>query len=423
MGMTIIEKIMARHSGREKVASGDYVTARIDQVCMYDSFIDIHEDMKRAGIEGGLSRVWDKDRVVVLIDHKSPAVDRNVTAAKEHVAIRRLVKNLGLPHFFDVKAGICHQIMAERGFALPGSLVVVPDSHTLLYGALNCGGTGIGETEMAWVLSFGELWFKVPSSLRIEVSGTLRKGVMAKDVFLHLSGNYGTDMGLYRSIEWTGKGMESLSIDERLSLAVQSTELGAKFSLFRADQKLMDYIRPRAVRSFEPVLPDPNAEYEKVYRVNASELQPLVAKPHGMDEVGPVGDFRDVAIDQAVIGGCTNGRLEDLGLAARILEGRRVHPDVRLIVGPASWEIYKAAMKAGFLESLIDAGGIVCHPHCGPCTGRMGTLAPEETCITSTSRNFKGRMGSPEANIYLASPATVAASAVKGHISDPREVL
>jgi 3-isopropylmalate/(R)-2-methylmalate dehydratase large subunit len=423
MGMTMIEKIMARHSGREKVASGEYVTAIIDQVCIYDSFIDIHEDMEKAGIEGGLSRVWDKDRVVVLIDHKSPAVDRNVKAAGEHAAIRNLVKKLGLPHFYDVKAGICHQIMAERGFVLPGSLVVVPDSHTLLYGALNCGGTGIGETEMAWVLHFGELWFKVPSTIRVEVSGGLSKGVMAKDIFLHLSGDYGTEVALYRSIEWAGQGIDSLSLDERFSLAVQSAELGAKFSLFTADQMVLDYVRQRAVRPYEAVRPDRDADYEKVYRVNASELEPLVGLPHGMDVVKPARDLQDVPINQAVIGGCTNGRLEDLCLAARMLKGKKVHPDVRLIVGPASWEIYKAALQAGFLESLIDAGAIICHPHCGPCTGRFGTLAPGEICITSTSRNFKGRMGSPEAKIYLSSPATVAASAIEGHITDPREVL
>jgi len=414
---------MARHSGRERVRHGDYVTARIDQVCIYDSFIDIDRDMKRAGIEAGLNRVWDRDRVVVLIDHKSPAVDRNVTAAKDHVAIRSLVKKLGLPHFYDVKAGICHQIMAEKGYALPGSLVVVPDSHTLLYGALNCGGTGIGEAEMAWVLHFGELWFKVPSTIRVEVSGRLKQGVMAKDIFLHLSGNYGTEMGLYHSIEWADKGIESLSLDERFSLAVQSTELGAKFSLFAPDQRVLDYVKQRAVRPYEPVVPDPDAEYERVYRVDASDLEPLVGLPHGMDVVKPARDLRHVWINQAVIGGCTNGRLEDIGLAARILKGRKVHPDVRLIVGPASWQIYKAAMQAGFLEPLIDAGAIICHPHCGPCTGRMGTLAPGEICITSTSRNFKGRMGSPEADIYLSSPATVAASAISGHITDPREVL
>jgi len=339
------------------------------------------------------------------------------------VAIRNLVKKLSLPNFYDVKAGICHQVMVDKGFALPGSLVVVPDSHATIYGALNCAGTGIGETEMAWALHFGELWFRVPQTIKVEVSGELADGVMAKDIFLSMSGTYGTDIAQYKAMEWVGSGVQSLSLDGRLCIANQSVELGAKFSLFTADEKTLDYVTHRAVRQFEPVLPDPDAEYESVYTIDASHLQPLVAQPHGMEVVNPATHYRDVRINQANIGGCANGRLEDFAWAARILKGETIHRDVRCIVGPASWEVYKAAMQAGYLETLVDAGVIVCHPHCGPCTGTMGTLAPGEVCITATSRNFKGRMGSPEANIYLASPATVAASAIAGHIIDPREVL
>jgi 3-isopropylmalate/(R)-2-methylmalate dehydratase large subunit len=423
MSMTMAEKILARHSGLKEVRSGEYVTAKIDQVCIYDSFIDIDEGMKETGIEGGLTRVWDKDRVVILIDHSAPAMDKNVAVAKKHVAIRNLVKKLDLPHFYDVKAGICHQVMVDKGLVLPGSFVVVPDSHTTIYGALNCGGTGIGETEMAWVLHYGELWFQVPTTIKIEVSGKLAEGVMAKDIFLHVSGTYGTEVAQYKSMEWVGPAIDSLSLDGRLCIANQSVELGAKFSLFRADQKTLDFLKKRAVRPYEPVESDAGARYESVVEVDASRLEPLVAQPHSMEVVNTAGHYRGVKINQANIGGCANGRLEDMAWAARILKGKKVHPEVRCIAGPASWEVYKAAMKEGYLETLIDAGVMVVHPHCGPCTGMMGALAPGEVCITATSRNFKGRMGSPEASIYLASPATVAASAIAGHIIDPREVL
>jgi 3-isopropylmalate/(R)-2-methylmalate dehydratase large subunit len=246
---------------------------------------------------------------------------------------------------------------------------------------------------------------------------------MAKDIFLHISGTYGTEVAQYKAMEWVGPAIDSLSLDGRLCIANQSVELGAKFSLFTADQKTLDFIKGRAFRPYEPVQSDPDAKYEAVYTVEASQLQPLVAQPHSMEVVNPVSHYRDVRINQANIGGCANGRLEDIAWAARIFKGKTVHSDVRCIVGPASWAVYKEAMKAGYLETLIDAGAIVCHPHCGPCTGTMGTLAPGEVCITATSRNFKGRMGSPEANIYLASPATVAASAITGHVTDPREVL
>jgi 3-isopropylmalate/(R)-2-methylmalate dehydratase large subunit len=423
MGMTMAEKILAQHSGRKEVRNGDYVTAKADQVCIYDSIIEIEEGMEEAGIEGGLQRVWDKERVVVLIDHSAPAMDKNVATAKKHVAIRKLVKKLDLPYFYDVKAGICHQVMVDKGYVLPGSFVLVPDSHTTIYGALNCGGTGIGETEMAWVLHYGELWFQVPVTIKIEVSGRLQDGVTAKDIFLHISGTYGTEVAQYKAMEWVGPTIDDLSLDGRLCIANQSVELGAKFSLFKADQKTFDFVSKRAVRPFAPVEPDRDAQYEKVYAVDASKLQPLVAQPHSMEVVNPASHYRSVKINQANIGGCANGRLEDIAWAARILKGKLVHPDVRCIVGPASWEVYKEAMKEGYLETLIDAGVIVSHPHCGPCTGMMGALAPGEVCITATSRNFKGRMGSPEASIYLASPATVAASAIAGHIVDPREVM
>jgi len=417
------QKILSNHCGKKSVKVGEFVTAKIDQVLLNDTFVDLEEDMIAAGIEGGLRYIWDRERVVVLIDHHAPAMEKSVSVAQNHVALRKLVKKLNLPHFYDVKAGICHQVMVDKGLVLPGSLVVVPDSHTTIYGALNCGGTGIGETEMAWVLHFGELWLRVPASIKIDVSGKLSDGVTAKDIFLFISGKYGTDVAQYKSMEWVGPTVNDLSISDRLCLANQSVELGAKFSLFPADQKVLDFLKNRAVRDFEPVSSDEDAQYETEYKIDVSALEPLVAEPHGMEVVHPANHYRNVIINQANIGGCANGRLEDIAWAAKILKGKKIHKDVRCIVGPASWVVYKAAMQAGYLETLIDAGVIISHPNCGPCTGTFGALAPGEVCITATSRNFKGRMGSPEANIYLASPATVAASALAGHIIDPREAL
>ncbi len=423
MGMTMAQKILARNSGRKEVSVGEFVTAKIDQICLHDPVLEIGEGMERAGIEGGVRRVWDVDRVVCLIDHRAPPANEDVVVAERHIEIRKLAKRLGLRHFFDVKVGIGHQVLVEKGFALPGSIVLVPDSHATIYGAMNAAGTGVGETEMAWVVHYGELYSKVPPTIKIEVSGEMSDGVTAKDIFLKVSGTYGTDVAQYKSIEWVGTAIDSLSISDRLCVANQSVELGAKFGLFKADEKTLSYVEPRAVRSFSPVAPDPDAEYEATYEIDASKLEPLVAQPHSMEVVNPVDHYRNVAIDQAVIGGCANGRLEDIAWAARILTGRKVNPNVRFLISPATWEVFMAAMRAGYLETLIDAGALIIHPHCGICTGLAGVLGAGEVCITATSRNFKGRMGSPNAFIYLASTATVAASAVAGHIADPREVL
>lgn len=423
MGMTMAQKILANHSGKDYVAVGEYVTAKVDQVVIHDSFIDIDDDMREKGFPNGLEKIWDKERVVVLIDHGCPAMDKNVKQAENHVKYRALVKKLGLPNFYDVKAGICHQVMCDKGFALPGSLTLGADSHATLYGGMGAAGTGIGESEMAWVLHTGELWFMVPPTIRIEVTGALPAGVTAKDIFLYVSGNYGTEVAQYKAIEWCGETVDNLSLASRLCIANQSVELGAKFAFFPCDEKTEAFLKGRNVRDYEPVYPDPDAEYERVIRVDASALEPLVAPPHGMQKTNPVGQYKEIAINQCNIGGCANGRFEDLEIAARILKDRKVHPSVRLIVGAASYEVYKAACQAGLMDIFCDAGAIISHPHCGPCTGVMGTLAPGEVAITATSRNFKGRFGSPGASIYLASPATVAASAVTGYITDPRTLL
>ena len=423
MGMTMAEKILAAHSDRREVRAGEYVTARVDYACMKYSYMDIWSGMEEAGIPWEKFQIWDRDRVVVVNDYDGPAPDKNVKTAERQKTAREFAERLALPHFYDVSAGICHQVIMDEGFIVPGDLVVVTDSHTPIYGSLGCAGTGIGEAEMAWVLNRGTLWFLVPETIKIIVSGRLADGVMAKDIYLAVSGEYGTDFAQYKALEWYGEAIEALSLDGRMCIANQAVELGAKFCLFQADEKVERFLHGRARRAYKPVVPDPDARYERVLELDGSRLSPLVAQPHDMSVVKPAAEYRNIRIHQASIGGCASGRLEDLEAAARILKGRRVQRGVRCIVGAADQETFAEAIRAGYIGALAEAGVTVCHPHCGPCTGGIGALADGEVCITSTSRNFKGRMGSTEAEIYMGSPATVAASALTGYITDPREVM
>ncbi|MDR1913316.1 MAG: 3-isopropylmalate dehydratase large subunit, partial [Clostridiales bacterium] len=338
MAMTIAEKILASHSGASKVSAGEYVTAKIDQVCIKYSILDIPKQMEEAGILGGLTSVWDKEKVMVILDYWAPAVDRNVKVAQNHVDTRQLVKKLGLPHFYDVRSGICHQVMMNKGFVYPGALIVATDSHTPTYGSLNCAGTGIGEAEMAWVLTFGELWFRVPETVKVMVNGQLAPNVMGKDIFLHISGRYGMDFAQYKSIEWTGTAVDAMSLDSRTCIANQSVEIGAKFSLFEADQKVFDYLKKRTCHALLPVTPDPDAIYEKEIFVEGEKIVPMVAEPHSMGVTNPATYYNNIKINQANIGGCAAGRLEDIKIAAKILKGKKIHKEVRCILGAADWE-------------------------------------------------------------------------------------
>lgn len=423
MAMTAAEKILAGHCGKKEVHAGEFVTAKVDLACMKYSVLDIPNGMVKAGMKDGLPRVWNPDKVVIVSDYDGPAPDKNVRTAERQKAVREWVQKVGLPHFYDVSAGICHQVIMDEGFVLPGNLVVATDSHTPIYGSLNCAATGIGEAEMAWVLTYGELWFLVPESIKIEVGGELPPGVMAKDLYLYVSGRYGTDFAQYRSLEWEGAAVSRLSLDGRMCIAGQAVELGAKFCLFHLDEKAEAYLKGRARGDYRPAAADPGAVYERVIEIDAGEIGPMVAQPHDMSVVNPAGYYENVRIHQAAIGGCAGGRLEDIAMAARILKGHRVQRGVRCIVGAADQRVFCEALRAGYIEALVEAGVTVCHPHCGPCTGGIGALAKGEVCLTATSRNFKGRMGSPEAEIYMGSPATAAASALTGHITDPREVL
>ncbi len=419
MGMTMAEKVLARVSGRSEVRPGEYVTAKVDQVMGHDTFAEAYRVLKEAGIE----RAWDPSRIALLLDHYVPAP--SIAYAEDHKSIREAVKKFGIDNWYDMKAGICHQIMGEKGHIIPGELVVGCDSHTTTYGAFGAAGTGIGFTELAYVVAMGELWMRVPPTLKFVLRGDLPVGVMSKDIILHIAGKYTTEVAQYKAVEFQGPAAENLSIAGRMTVANMGVEIGAKFAFFAADQKTLDYLngRPggkpkRPVGFFQP---DPDARYEQVHAIDVSGLEPQVACPHDVGNVRPISQLGEIRVDQAFLGSCTNGRLEDLQIAETILRGKKVHPETRLIVFPASWEVYLEALRAGILETLIEAGAIVCNPGCGPCLGgHMGLLAAGERCIASSNRNFKGREGSTEAEVYLGSPATVAASAVAGRIVDPR---
>lgn len=414
--MTMAQKALARAAGQRWVAPGEFVTARVDLAMTHDIFA---ADVFRLLDEAGIDRVWDADRVVVVFDHLVPAP--TAAAAEAQRRARDYLERFAVRHFYRPGAGICHQLLAEHGHVLPGRLVVGTDSHTTTAGALGAAATGIGTSEMAYVLATGRLWFKVPETVRFELHGALGRRVSTKDLVLFLAGRFGTELGRYQALEFGGPAAAALSLASRLTVSNMGVELGAKFAFFEADDVTADYLAGRTAEPVEPFGPDADASYQTVYAVDLDRLEPLVALPHNLDRVRPVGEVQGLHIDQAFVGSCTNGRLEDLEEAASILRGRQVHPDVRLVVVPASQAVYREAQRRGLLAVFVDAGAMVLSPGCGPCFGgHLGLLAPGERCIGTHNRNFRGRMGSPDAEIYLASPATVAASAVEGAIADPR---
>ncbi len=418
MGMTMAEKILSRAAGRSAVSPGEFVVGRVDLALLHDIFAAGVFDMLR---DAAIPSVWDRTRVVVVIDHLVPAP--SAAAATLHHRIRGHVRDFGIAQFLDAGTGICHQLVAERGLALPGELLLGTDSHTTTAGALGIGGTGIGSSEMAYVLATGELWFQVPSTVRVAMSGRLRPGVMWKDVILALAGRIGADGAQYRALEFGGPAAADADVAGRLTMANMAVELGAKFGLFPADDLALSYLRGRGVAASR-FGPDPDAAYERTVAMPLETLAPQVALPHAVDHVRPVAEVEDVAVDQAFIGSCTNGRLEDLRIAAQILRGRHVHPHTRLLVSPASRDVELQAAREGLLDALLAAGALLLPTGCGPCFGgHLGLLAPGERCIGTHNRNFPGRMGSSQAEIFLASPATVAASALYGRITDPRRVI
>ena len=415
MGATLAEKILARASGKVEVKAGQYVTAGIDLAMNTDQMYEVFQVLSQAGI----GRVWDPDKVVCLLDHHNPSP--TVEDAELYKRIRESVKALNIKNFYDQQLGIAHQVLPEKGWIVPGELIVATDSHTTTYGAFGAAGTGIGLSEMAYVLTTGKLWFKVPETIKFYMLGTLQHRIMSKDIMLQLAGSYSTEVAQYKSVEFAGPVAERMTLASRMTMSNMAVEIGAKFGFFTPDEKVTQYLADRANKPFELLKPGEDATYERIYEVDISNLEPLVACPFAVDNVKTVSEVGEVKVDQAVLGSCTNGRLEDLKVAAEILSGRRVHPDTRLLVIPASAQVYRDAPAEGILAAMVDAGAVICNPGCGPCFGaHMGLLASGEVCIASINRNFKGRMGSPEAKVYLASPATVAASAIEGKIADPR---
>ncbi|AET64887.1 3-isopropylmalate dehydratase large subunit [Methanothrix harundinacea] len=410
---TISEKIFSRASGH-RAEAGEIVEAEVDYAMSHDgtSVLAI-----KAFTEMGSERVWDPERIVVPFDHIVPA--NNSTAADLQRMVRSWARDQGIVHFFEGGRGICHQVFPEEGFALPGTLLVGADSHSCTYGAFGAFGTGVGATDMAEIYSRGRLWFKVPETIAVRISGRLGEMVLAKDLTLMLVGAIGADGATYRALEYLGETVESLSISGRMTLCNMGVEMGAKAAIVPADGTTEEYLRGRARGPYQPVRSDPGS-YDAEMEFDVSDLSPQVAVPFRVDQVRPVGDLAGTEVDQVFIGTCTNGRLEDLEIAARILKGREVK--ARTLVIPASREVLLQALSSGVLEALVRAGAMIGTPGCGPCLGaHMGVIAEEEVCLSTANRNFPGRMGKGGL-VYLASPATAAASAISGEITDPREV-
>jgi len=416
--MNIIEKILAKASGKQEVSPGEIVEANIDVAMTHDLTGPLAIKSFR---EIGAKKVWNKDKVVVILDHLVPA--SSVISAGLHKTVRKFAEEQHIQNFYDVgRGGVCHQVMPEKGHIRPGEVIVGSDSHTCTYGAFGAFTTGIGSTEMAAVFATGKLWFRVPEVIKVDVTGKFQKLVTAKDLTLNIVGKIGADGAIYKGLEFGGSTIRDMTIDSRMVLSNMAVEMGAKAGLIEPDQKTLDYVKTRTDKPFNPVKSDPDSVYEKTVHVDVSELEPQVAVPHSVDNVKPVSEVEDVKVDQAFIGSCTNGRLEDLRSAAQILKGKKIARGVRLVVIPASQEIYLNAINEGLIKTFMDAGAIVGNPNCGPCLGgHMGILAEGEACISTSNRNFIGRMGSTKSFVYLASPATVAASAITGKITDPRK--
>ncbi|HAP93700.1 MAG TPA: 3-isopropylmalate dehydratase large subunit [Desulfotomaculum sp.] len=417
MGQTIIEKILSAHSNFQ-VYANDLVVAEVDFIMGQDGTSPL---TIKAFQEMGGEKIFDSGKVIFVIDHNSPSPNEGVSAL--HKMMRDFARQKEI-YTCDVGEGVCHQLIPETGAVGPGSLVIGSDSHTCTYGALNAFSTGVGSTDLAAALISGRMWFKVPDTLKIICHGELPPGVYSKDLILYLTGQITADGATYLSVEYTGQAISALSQEARFTISNMAVEMGAKAGLMAADEKTFSWLSNYTSKKYQPVEPDPDARYFRIEEYDASKLEPHVAKPHTVDNVCPVGEVSDTVVHQAVIGTCTNGRLEDLRIAAGILKGRKCNKDVRLIVVPASRKIMLDAIREGIAETLIESGAAFVTPGCGPCVGtHNGVPSDGEVVISTANRNFKGRMGNSKAFIYLASPATAAASAITGRITDPREFL
>jgi len=416
-GKTLAEKILTEKSGRDARA-GDIIVAKVDLAFVQDTTGPLTvREFKDAGFE----KLANPTRTYLFLDHAAPSPNRQLS--NDQVLLRQFSQETSA-QISDVGNGVCHQIVAER-IARPGDVIVGADSHTVSAGALGAFATGMGSTDVAVAMALGKTWFKVPETIKVILRGEMPRGVFGKDFILYLIGLIGAEGATYKALEFGGEVVKSMSISERLTIANMAIEAGAKIGIFPSDEKTRDYLIEQGRESdFREISPDSDAAYEKVLMINASELVPMVAKPHRVDNVARIDEVKGIKVDEVFLGTCTNGRIEDLEVAARILKGKRCHPHTRLIIAPASRQVLAQAIRLGYVETFLEAGALILPPGCGACLGlHQGVLGDGEICLSTANRNFKGRMGNPEAFIYLASPATAALSAIKGEISDPREVL
>lgn len=416
MAMTMTQKILAHGAGLENVSAGQLIMTKVDMILGNDITAPVAiNEFKKADFR----TVFDKSKIALVMDHFAP--NKDIKAATHCKMCREFATQYNIEHFYDVgQMGIEHALLPEQGLVAPGNIIIGADSHTCTYGALGAFATGIGSTDMAAGMATGKAWFKVPSAIKFNITGKLSKWVSGKDVILHIIGILGVDGALYRSMEFSGKGLKNLSIDDRLTMANMVIEAGAKNGIFDVDEITLQYLKDNNVAPFKIFKADTDAEYERIIDINLSEIKPTVAFPHLPDNTRTVDEAGEIKIDQVVIGSCTNGRLSDLRIAAEILKDRKTAKNIRCIIIPATQKIYLEAMRNGYLETFIKAGCVVSTPTCGPCLGgHMGVLAKGERCVATTNRNFVGRMGDTESEVYLVSPAVAAASAIKGLICSP----
>ena len=416
--MTLAEKILAAHSGLDRVSPGEFINVRVDLVLSNDITAPLSiKEFHRLGV----NRVYDPKRVVMVPDHFCP--NKDILSAEQAKMMREFARQYDLLYFEVGRMGIEHVLLPEQGLVLPGEVVVGADSHTCTYGALGAFATGMGSTDIAVAMATGEIWMKVPQTIKFVYHGKLGRWVGGKDLILYTIGDIGVDGALYSAMEFTGEAIDALSMDGRFTMANMAIEAGAKAGIFRVDGNTRRYVKGRANRSYTAYEPDNDAEYARVIEYDVSKLEPQIALPHLPSNVKPVSQVVDIKIDQVVIGSCTNGRLDDLRLAAGIIKGRQVSTEVRCIIIPGTQQVYLDALREGLIEAFIKAGAVVSTPTCGPCLGGyMGVLAAGERCVSTTNRNFVGRMGSPQSEVYLANPAVAAASAIVGKIASPVEI-
>ena len=422
MGMTIAEKILSRKNLMgTPVKAGDLIDCRIDGMFIHGDYQYVKHAYRRIGFPDGPPRVWDRDKFCLMSEHFQPP--STIRAAAENQSLRDFGKRAAIKYFYDAECGVCHQMMFDYGHVRPGELIVSPDSHTIIYGALNAAGVGIACEEAAYAVAFGEMWFRVPESIRIILKGKVPGYPIGKDIVLALAGQYGDAFALYKAIEYTGPAIEHLTMDTRMCIACHGVEVGAKFAFCPTDETTLKYVSAHTDKPFEPVAPDADAKYVKEIELDLANVGFPVARPHRFDNVVPVEEVLRTRIDQALLGSSANGRYEDVELAARMLRGKKVHPDVRFYVEPASWTVYRQCQAAGLFGVLLDAGAQILQPGCWVCEAQGCVLADGEVCISCTTRNYRGRKGSRNAQIYLSGPAVVVAAAIAGEIVDPSEAL